>query len=68
MPITTKFFWDCECETNYIYTRWIKYCQICGAIRDNQPDSMIEELSPSQLGVINQYAEMYLDSHEVEGK
>lgn len=63
MTITTKFFWDCECERHYTHTRWIPKCEICRAEKDNQPDSMIEELSPIQLGVINQYAELYLKEH-----
>ena len=63
MIITTKFFWDCECPTNYINPRGIPECKLCGATKDNQPDSMLEELSPNSLAVINKYAEKYLEEH-----
>lgn len=42
--ITNEDFWDCECEHNYIHHKIQKECKKCGAIRDEQPDSIAEEV------------------------
>ncbi len=41
---TTKSHWDCECEANYIHTKADKFCRICHARSDEQPDSRVEEV------------------------
>lgn len=41
---TSPDFWDCECENNYIHPKEQPKCEICGAIREDQPDSRINEI------------------------
>jgi len=36
--------WDCECNENYIKTKDVEYCKICGARQEEQPNSRINEL------------------------
>ena len=57
---TTKFYWDCECKTDYIQPRHMMICHVCNARRDSQPDSRLTELTGAQLGMINHQAEQYL--------
>ncbi len=37
-------YWDCECIEMYIHPKTNKYCNRCGADRDDQPDSRISEM------------------------
>lgn len=44
---TTPLFWDCECtgdSRGYIRPSYIETCPHCGAIRDECPDSRINEV------------------------
>lgn len=41
---TDQHYWDCECEEEYIHPKTEKECPICGAEKDEQPDSRVEEL------------------------
>lgn len=41
---TTDLFWDCECERNYIHSKTVYGCINCGAMQEDQPDSMVEEV------------------------
>lgn len=41
---TTEHFWDCECKDNYMHPSIIMWCFKCGAKRNEQPDSHIEEV------------------------
>lgn len=41
---TTPLFWDCECENNYIHPASDESCILCGAIREEQPDSRVDEV------------------------
>ena len=41
---TTPFFWDCNCEKNYIHPKTIKACHVCGAHEPDQPDAMTSEV------------------------
>lgn len=41
---TTPEYWDCECRNNYIHPITEKSCPLCGAISDNQPDSIVSEV------------------------
>lgn len=45
-PLTTPFFWDCECkgEKNYIHPKSQKTCKVCGWTREDMPDSRIAEI------------------------
>ncbi len=37
-------YWDCECEFGYIHAIDVDYCPICGAHREDQPNSRAEEV------------------------
>jgi hypothetical protein len=41
---TTKYFWDCECERDYIHPRHTGFCDKCKTRREHQPDSRIDEV------------------------
>jgi hypothetical protein len=36
-------YWDCECSSQYIHPRRKQKCYVCGAWRENQPDSHVDE-------------------------
>lgn len=40
----TDKFWDCECEKDYIHPCREDKCPICGAEREMQPDSHVNEV------------------------
>ena len=42
--VTTKNYWDCECEQNYIHSKNEQLCSHCYAIPDEQPDSRVDEV------------------------
>ena len=44
MVITTFYFWDCECKENYIHPDTEHYCARCGKYRNEQPESMLNEV------------------------
>lgn len=44
MVETTEKYWDCDCENNYIHPKSKERCSICGADRENSPDSMACEV------------------------
>lgn len=41
---TTEKCWDCECKDNFIHPKAQVKCNICGAVAEEQPDSMINEV------------------------
>lgn len=41
---TTPLFWDCDCERDYIHPAAQNECPVCGAIREEQPDSHVNEV------------------------
>ena len=43
-PYTTTHYWDCECKENYIHKSYFKECKLCGALRDESPDSHLIEV------------------------
>ena len=47
MSRTSKYFWDCECENNYIHLKKDRLtCPVCKAEEDDgQPDSRVDELT-----------------------
>lgn len=49
---TTIYYWDCDCQEDYIHPKQVEYCPICGAEQDSSPDSRYYELSQEQLRVI----------------
>ena len=42
--ILTPLFWDCECEENYIHPASEAFCYVCGAVREESPDSRAIEV------------------------
>lgn len=38
-------FWDCECEGEYIHSRFREFCIRCGCLRRDQPYSRASEVS-----------------------
>ena len=41
---TTPKYWDCECRHNYIHDSSVQKCEKCGAVQEEQPDSMVREV------------------------
>jgi len=44
--LTTPYFWDCNCETDFIHSKTEKRCSICHAKSHEQPDSRVDEVLP----------------------
>jgi len=43
---THQEYWDCECEQNYIHSKYHKTsCDICDTNMEDQPDSMRSEVA-----------------------
>jgi len=42
--LTTDEYWDCECYKEFIHRKSQAKCRICGARRDEQPDSRVSEV------------------------
>ena len=42
--LLTGRFWDCECEADYIHPKSVSACPRCGAVREERPDSRINEV------------------------
>jgi hypothetical protein len=45
----TAHFWDCECESHYIHPASALACPLCGATRDESPDSRVVEVEAEGL-------------------
>lgn len=43
-------YWDCECQVDYIHHRAVLACSICGACRDEQPNSRANEVHEHLYG------------------
>jgi hypothetical protein len=44
LSFTTDYYWDCECEDDYIHPQTQEYCPICDKYSHEQPDSRTEEV------------------------
>jgi len=44
MVKTIDYFWDCECEKNYIHPKSIIHCIKCDTYESEQPDSRTNEV------------------------
>jgi len=43
--LTNPYFWDCECEENYIILKSESlYCKYCDSYEEDQPDSRQNEV------------------------
>lgn len=52
---TTPQYWDCECKKDYIRPSYEDRCLICGALREDQPDSIIDEVKAHGLPLLKTY-------------
>ena len=43
--ITDSDYWDCECDVNYIHTLFSTKCSLCRALKEDQPESRVEEIA-----------------------
>ena len=43
-PTLNPDYWDCECDDKFIQSKASAGCQLCGAQRDEMPDSRQEEI------------------------
>ena len=43
-PRTNEEYWDCECDEKYIHHASVDECPVCGALRDESPDSHQAEI------------------------
>ena len=46
---TDSRYWDCNCKTDYIHTKFEAVCKRCGARRDESPDSSVNEVQTELL-------------------
>ena len=37
-------FWDCNCDDDHIHRKIEPECLVCHAVRDDQPDSLLDEI------------------------
>ena len=45
----TGEYWDCECADAYLHHKSVSECPVCGAKRENQPDSFVKEVLDAGL-------------------
>ena len=50
---TTEAYWDCECDENYIHSKEVTQCNVCGAVREDQPESRVKEVVEMNLKLIS---------------
>ena len=43
-PLLNPEYWDCECDDKFIQSKAAAECLLCGAQRDDMPDSRQEEI------------------------
>ena len=44
----SEIHWDCECESNYIHSNEASSCKVCGAIKEEQPQSRLNEIEKEE--------------------
>ena len=44
VPKLSNEYWDCECKEKYIHPNSMDICPVCGAVRDEMPDSRQDEV------------------------
>jgi hypothetical protein len=54
---TTPFYWDCNCDHDYIHPKTEVVCKVCGAnyldTPHDYPDSMVDEVIKMMTGEDN---------------
>ncbi len=53
--VTTPFFWDCDCENDYIHPKSVVVCNFCHAWEEESPDSRLNEV----MDMLEQTAEIH---------
>ena len=54
-PELDPFYWDCECEENFIHRKTTRLeCPVCKAHAENQPDSRVNEVATCLNFYINE--------------
>jgi hypothetical protein len=43
----TSEYWDCDCLDDYIHPDYVTCCGRCGALKEDCPDSRVEEVEQS---------------------
>jgi hypothetical protein len=59
--ISDPRFWDCECGKQFIHSRQHTVCNKCGANRDEQPDSRVDEICAKNLALWCCSTALYMD-------
>jgi len=54
-------YWDCECLSNYIHSKEIKMCNICGAVQKEAPDSIASEVIDYKKALIDNIKHMSIE-------
>ena len=49
--ITTHLYWDCECDREYIRPASMLMCEDCGALKDESPDSRLNEVRSAGIHI-----------------
>ena len=50
--MTTTLFWDCECWNNYIRPADMPMCENCGQLREESPNSRINEIKNTGIHIM----------------
>lgn len=45
VKLISPLFWNCNCTEGYVYPNSSAACKRCGAARDDQPNSFVEDLA-----------------------
>ena len=65
--VLTSQYWDCECEAEYIRFRCSQEeCPICGAVREEQPDSRVNEVLAAGLSLMDEQEDEQEDPRWVQ--
>ena len=46
---TTSEYWDCQCSDKFIHPTSTQSCLVCGAKKEDQPDSRVNEICEENL-------------------
>ena len=49
--VTTPYYWDCNCDDNYIHAKSQVKCWRCGVSKNESPDSHILEVQKYGLPI-----------------
>ena len=49
--MTSHLYWDCDCPQNYTRPRSKNICEDCGALKDESPDSTLNEIRAAGIHI-----------------